>query len=260
MRALVGREYMINRSYRLTLPLDIFFGFLNLIIFFFISKTFHGGASAGLAGAPDYFAFASVGIALGLVIQTASVRIAHRMREEQLTGTLEALVAQPIRGSELSIGLAGFDVVFAMARATLYILVAWLFLGVDLSRASWLGFSLVLLCAGTAMAAIGIVLAAGVLVFKRAELAGLMVTLALSTLGGAAFPVRVLPDWLDPIVRVVPTRFAFDGVRHALFRGTGWSGDAGALLLISAVSLPVAFLVFNGALELAKRRGSLATY
>lgn len=258
--ALVQREYLINRSYRFALVLDVAFGFLNLVVFFYISRTFGGGSTQRLSGASNYFEFAAVGIALSLVIQTAVLRIGQRMREEQLTGTLEALAAQPISASELAIGLAGFDILFATARATLYLVIAGVFFSVDLSRADWLGFAAMLASIAVAMMSVGIVLAAGVLVLRRAELLGVVVTLALSTLGGAVFPVGVLPSWLDPITSIIPTRFAFEGVRRALFSGGGWGGDAGALLGLSALAFPLAFLAFAGALALAKRRGSLGTY
>ena len=148
-----------------------------------------------------------------------------------------------------------------MGRATLYIIIADFFLGADFSHASWLGFAVVLVVTGASMGAIGIVLAAAVLVLKRAELLSVLVMLAISTFGGAVFPVSVFPDWLENITRIIPARYAFDGVRAALFRGDGWAGDAALLASIAAVTLPVSLLAFSAALTFAKRRvSSLAIY
>ena len=85
-------------------------------------------------------------------------------------------------------------------------------------------------------------------------------TLVLGLVGGAFFPVSVLPGWLQPIAEVVPTRFAFDGARAALFVGDGWLGDTAALLVFSALASPAALYSFRGALLYAKNKGSLATY
>ena len=120
--ALVRRDYLVQRSYRLAFVLDLFYGIVNLLVFYFISQTFTDVATADLSGAPSYFAFASIGIAITIVLQAASGGLAHRIREEQLTGTLEALTAQPITVPELSFGLAAFQFGFGMIRAAFYLL------------------------------------------------------------------------------------------------------------------------------------------
>ena len=260
VHALVRRDYLVGRSYRLSLVLDPFFGVLNLLIYYFISQTFPQATTVDLGGAPSYFAFAAVGVALSLVVQEASFRIANRVREEQLTGTLEALVAQPITAFELSLGMAGFYLLFAMARAALYLTVAGVWLGVDFGEADWPGFAAMLVATAAAMLGIGVALAAIVLVVRRAELLAGIVTLLLALAGGAFFPVGVLPGWLQPLTAVVPSRFAFDGVRDALFSGEGWAGDAVSLMLFAVLALPLAVLAFKAALRHAKRRGTLAAY
>ncbi|MDX6401097.1 MAG: hypothetical protein QOF27_1703, partial [Gaiellaceae bacterium] len=62
LKAMVLRDVGVTRSYRLAFVLDVFFGVLNLAMFFFISRTFANVHGADLHGAPSYFAFASVGI------------------------------------------------------------------------------------------------------------------------------------------------------------------------------------------------------
>ncbi|HWL65379.1 MAG TPA: hypothetical protein VNP73_05330, partial [Actinomycetota bacterium] len=101
--------------------MDIFFTILNLTAFYFISETFGSVRSGVLDGAPNYFAFASVGMAMTLVIQTASVGMGTRVREEQLTGTLEYLITQPVTSTEIVLGLTGFTFAFATVRAAFYI-------------------------------------------------------------------------------------------------------------------------------------------
>ena len=144
------------------------------------------------------------------------------MREEQLTGALETLVAQPVTAAELALGLAGFHFAFAVVRAVAYLAMAGFALDADLSEADWLGFVVMMAATGIAMSAIGIAPAAAVVVFKRAELLSAVVLLALSLLGGAFFPVDVLPDWVQPLAEIMPTTFAFSGVRNALYTGDDW--------------------------------------
>lgn len=258
--AVVRRDYHVARSYRLPFVLDLFYGVINLVVFFFISRTFGDTAAADLDAAPDYFSFAAVGIALTIVLAAASTGLAARIREEQLTGTLEALVAQPLTTTEVALGLAGFPFLFAIVRAGFYILVAAAFMGLDISETDWIGFASVLLVAGVALSGLGVLFGALVLLVKRGEVLAGMVTTGMGLVSGAFFPVSVLPDWLEPLGAIMPTRFAFDGLRDAIFRGEGWGGDVLALTAFAALSLPLAILACREALRHARRTGSLGQY
>jgi ABC-2 type transport system permease protein len=258
--AIVRRDLVVTTSYRVPFVLDLLFGVLNLAIYFFISRTFQDFPSAQLHGAPSYFAFAAVGIAITMVIDAASTGLARRIREEQLTGTLEALLTQPITVSELSFGLAGFPFLFAMLRALFYLLVASVVLGVDFSQADWLGFVLVLVASGLAFAGLGVLSGAVMMVIKRGDVLVGIAVFGMGLASGAFFPVEVLPNWIQPIGEVVPTRFAFDGLRSAIFRGEGWRQDALILVLFGLVSLPLAVWTFEKALAYARRTGSVSQY
>jgi len=258
--ALVRRDYMVQRSYRLVFVLDVFYGIVNLLVFYFISLTFNDATTADLNGAPTYFAYASIGIAITIVLQAASGGLAHRIREEQLTGTLEALTTQPITVPELSFGLAAFQFGFGMIRAAFYLLLSGLFFGVSFANTDWVGFVTVLLASGAALAAIGVLLGALVLVMKRGEVVTGAVTFAMGLVSGAFFPVEVLPPWLQAIGSIVPTRFAYDGLRSAIFEGGGWGGDAVALVVFAVIGLPIGVWCFGRALDHSRRAGTISQY
>jgi ABC-2 type transport system permease protein len=257
--AVIRRDYMVARSYRLAFAFDLFFTILNLLVAYFVSKTFAGFESESLGGAPSYFDFAAVGLTLSAVVTATSTGLATRIREEQLTGTLEALIAQPVTPSELAFGFAGFPVSFATLRTAAYLLVAGTLLGLDVSKASWPGFIVILLLTATAFVGIGILAGALVLVVKRADVLTGAILFALSLISGAAFPVSVLPDWLEKIGRLSPMRPAFDGVRAALFGGN-WHGEAVYLAIFTAFGIPIAIFGFGKALAYGRRSGSLGQY
>jgi ABC-2 type transport system permease protein len=258
--ALIRRDFQIRRSYRVAFVLDLGLGFLNLLIYFFISRTFVDAQTEQLGGAPSYFAFALVGIALTSVIQAAATEVSTVLRQEQLTGTLEALVTQPISPAQLVLGLAALPSIYAMLRVALYLAIAALWLDVDFGQASWGGFLAVLTATAAAMVGIGILSCAVVLLVKRGEIIVGMVIFGMGLLGGAFFPVSVLPGWVEILGRVVPTRFAFDGARSAIFTGGDWSDDVAFLLLFAALVVPLSLLLFRQALAAARRTGSLGQY
>lgn len=247
-------------SYRFYLVFDLLFTVVNLLIYFFISRVFAGTRESFVGNAPDYFSYAAVGVALSLVLQATSTGLASRFREQQVAGTLEILVAQPVTPAEITIGLTGFPFLFATLRVTIYLLGAGLLLDMDLSNADWVGFVVMLVASGFALAGIGVTLVALVLVVKRAEIFVGMVSTALAMLGGAFFTIAVLPSWLQPVAEALPTRFAFEGTRAALFEGGNWEEPALVLVGFSLVALPLSVLAFTLALVFTKRHGTLATY
>jgi ABC-2 type transport system permease protein len=254
------RDYLIRTSYRLVLVLDLFIGVLDVVIYYFISQTFKSGTTASLGAAPSYFAFALVGIAVTAVVMATTSGIAVGIRDEQLTGTLEALVTQPVSAVEMAVGMCGMPFALATFRVALYLVLGGALLGVDFSHADWLGFVLVLLATGSAMSSIGILTAAAVMVVKRGQGLSALLIFGMGLVGGAFFPVAVLPEILQALGKVVPPRFAFEGLRHALYVGSGWEGDALVLIGFSAVTVPMAVWLFNRALLYGRRSGSLAQY
>ena len=258
--AIVRRDFLISASYRGTFVLDALFGMIGLLVYYYISQVLRPEPGEELGGAPSYFAFAAVGVTVTAVVQAASASLARRIREEQLTGTLEALVTQPLSSSEIAGGFAAFPFVFASARACVYLLAAAAWLGLDLGRTDWGGFLALILLTGLSLSSLGIALGALTLTFKKAEAFVSLLTLGLGLGGGAFFPVSALPPWAEPVAERLPTRWVFDGIREALFLGGGWGSEARALVLFSVIFLPLSLLAFSAALARARARGTLGEY
>jgi ABC-type multidrug transport system permease subunit len=254
--ALIRRDYRERRTFRFAVALDLVFGMLNLVVYFYISHVLRHTSVGQLHGAHSYFEFAAVGLAYVLVIQAATAGLARRVRDEEMTGTLEALCAQPLPSSVIAFGLAGFPYLFAMARASGYLVIANLTLGLGISHPNWLGAILTILISGFAVMAIGIVLAAIVVaVGTGAQIAGVAV-FALGFLGGAYFPVSVLPESLRRLSYLAPTRYALDALRGSLY-ARAWLGSLLILVGFTAVALPASLLAFRVALRVSARRGTL---
>jgi ABC-2 type transport system permease protein len=260
LRAFAARDLLIARSYRLSLLLDAIFLVSDLALYYFISRTFLHARQADLDGAPTYFAFALVRIVIAVVLNTTTTALALRIRTEQLTGTLEAVAAQPLSSGRLALGVSGIPFLASMLRAAVYLLIALVLLNLQLGAASWPGLLAVLVVTGLAMSGVGIVCAAVTVNVKRAEMVSGLLVFGMGLLGGAVFPRSVLPGALRTIGAVVPTRFAFDGLRAALYRGHGWAVDVAALGGVAIVLLPASVFAFSVAIRAAKRSGALAEY
>ena len=257
--AIARRDWLISRSYRLALAFDVFSAFFALAIYYFVSRTFANARPPGLGEAPTYFAFALAGVVLAMLIQSAALALGRRLREEQLTGTFEALIAQPLRDVELAIGLATFPFGFAAFRSTVYLLIAGLVLDAGFGNADWVGWVVIVATTTTFTLGFGLVIAAAVLVMKRAETVAGVVTALLAVGGGAYFPISAFPEWLQPIAELIPTRLAFEGGRAALFGGE-WADEAAGLAALTLVSIPVGVWLFARSLRAQRVRGTLTEY
>lgn len=258
--AMARRDFLLARSYRLPFIADVMWGVIDLVLYYFISEVVGKVPSADLGGAPSYFAFALVGILVALVIETATGEVSGRIRNEQLTGTLELLCAQPLRSGQLAAGYAAYPIAFAIVRVAVYFVIAGLLLNLDTGTADWAGVVVMLLLSAFAFLSLGILAAAATIVFKRGEAIVEVAIFAMTFVSGAFFPVSVLPEWAERIGRLMPTKFAFDGLRAALFTGEGWESSALVLLVMGIVGIPLATWVFGAALKHAKQKGTLAEY
>jgi ABC-2 type transport system permease protein len=259
-RALARRDFLTTRSYKLSFVLEVFFGVVELAVYFFISQIIGDVTSESLHGAPSYFAFAAVGVIMAALLSAATTSIALRLREEQLAGTMEVLAAQPVTSLELCVGIVSFPFAYSAVRAALYLLVAAFWMNLDVSQTSWAGVATMLAATALGLSPLGILSGALVVLYKRGSLLGGTLVYAMTIIGGAVFPISVLPDWLEWIGRLMPVRFAFDGVRAALFSGGGWGDDALALAAFGVVLAPLSLLAFAFALDRAKKTGSLSEY
>jgi ABC-2 type transport system permease protein len=133
-------------------------------------------------------------------------------------------------------------------------------LGLDVGQTNWPGLALMLVVTAIALMPIGIGLAALVIIFKRGEILAAITTFGLGLVSGALFPITELPGLLGSVGRGMPTRFALDGVRKALFTGAGYGSDASILMVFGVIGLPLTVFLMSRSLDRARRKGTLAQY
>jgi ABC-2 type transport system permease protein len=229
---------------------------------FFISKIVPQSGSFSYNGAPgSYFDFALVNVAF-LTFQTAALQsFDSAIRDDQMRGTLEATYVTPTSVSTivLSSGLWAFTI--TLLNVMLYLAIGTLF-GLHLQHLNVLAAAVLVLLTITATVPIGILSAAGVMVFKQGAPVQFIFNVAASLLAGVLFPITVLPLWLQYGSWLLPTTHALHGIRGAVHGATfgQLSPDMLWLALLSIVLLPFALWVFQCAVDRAKRDGTLAHY
>jgi ABC-2 type transport system permease protein len=254
--AFVRRDMAQGSALRVPVVLDLAFGLVNLLAFVFISRAVRGGGSTFAQRGMSYFDFAAVGIAFMLVVQAAVTQATMRIGEEQRSGTIEQVVSSPAPVAAIAFGLGAYQVLFAMVRTGVYLLLAGVLLGLNLGSTDWIGVLVVLVLGGVATAAIGVCLAALALAMTFGTSGSRLVMVGLAFFSGTYFPVDTLPGWARGVGWPLPTRFALDGLRSAV-AGSSWVGSAAALAVAVVVLVPLSVMVFSAALRFAALRGTL---
>jgi ABC-2 type transport system permease protein len=258
--AFLKRDFFIEVSYRLNFLLSIASIFFSALIFYFLGKMVNPAAVEG--SAPDYFSFVLVGMAFAMFLRTGLGSFAESMREEQMMGTLEAMLATPTSLSAIVLSSALWRFLLTSVSVFIYLLIGAAF-GISFAGANIPVALLLLALTVTAYSALGIISASFIIVFKRGDPVNWVVSTVSIFLGGVLYPVSILPGWLRFFSRLLPITYSLEGIRGSLLMAKGISevgSDVAALAVISAVLIPCSLILFTLAVNHARRLGTLVKY
>jgi len=262
--AFLKRDAAQQLSYRTALVLEIVSIFIIATMFFFLARVVDPAANPLFAahGGSGYFAFALTGIALSNYLSLSLYGFADQIRQGQVSGSLEALFLTPARAWEIVTWSSLWSFVYQSLKIGLYLAIGTLF-GLSLKNANWPGALLVLLLSILALAPLGILAAAFIVIWKKGDPISYFLTSLSTLLAGVYYPVEVLPHWLQQIAQALPLTHAVRGFRAALLEGTPLAALAPSLLALGlfAVALgPPSLFAFTRAVAWAKRNGALGQF
>lgn len=158
---------------------------------------------------------------------------------ERQKGTLRRLMVTPTRRSTFLLGTIIGNVLMALLQMALLIAFGVLALNLNWSH-SPLALALMMLSSALAAAALGTTL--GTFVKSEGQANGLSIMLGqvMALLGGCWYPIELFPRFVQDAVKVLPTRWAMQGMVNMVQRGQGLEG----VLLESAVLLGFAVVFF----------------
>jgi ABC-2 type transport system permease protein len=138
-----------------------------------------------------------------------------------------------------------------------------LLMGVDLSHMNVLATLLVLGFSILTFVAFGVLSAATILWLKKGDPLAWILGGMGTMLGGAYFPVAVLPSWLQKISFLIPITYSLDALRLTILKGYSLEKIAHPLLvlaLMSAILLPVSLAIFAAMVRKGRIEGTLMEY
>ena len=166
--AFLRRDFLTMLSYRVAFVGDLLAIAVQAVMFGFIAELVDPSALPVYNGvSTGYFEFVMIGVVIvtvsGLLLQKVSTAI----REEQLMGTLEALLVTPTSTTTVQAGSAAFDLFFIPIRMAVLLLVVAVTFGLGFAPSGIVPSLVLLMCFVPFVWGLGLVTAAVIVTFRR---------------------------------------------------------------------------------------------
>ena len=262
--AFLKRDLLIEVSYRFPFVFQVAWTLLSVASYAFMAR-FIGSATlpALEAYGGDYFAFVLIGVALHEYLTTALDAFSRSIRDAQLAGTLEALLATQTSLPTIILSSAAYPFLWRSFNIALYLALGVGLFDLRLASGNWAAAVLILILSIVVFSGLGILSASFTMTFKRASPLTLLFGGLSWLLGGVFYPVTVMPEWLQRISVLLPITYAIEGMRTSLLGAALWSDlwhSLGPLMLFASVIFPLSLASFYTATRHARMTGSLAQY
>lgn len=191
------------------------------------------------------------------VLFRAQLGVSLPFFEELYSRNLGHLFVSPLRPYELVLALLGISLIRTLIGVGVAALIA-----IPLYRYSIFELGLPLLSFFTNLLvmgwALGIVVVAIVLRFGLgAESLAWVAVFALAPISGIYYPIDILPHWLQPLAYALPSSHVFEGMRSVLLDGRFETVHLWAAIVLNAVYLALAGLLFLRVFRRTLEQGTL---
>lgn len=267
MWAFLRRDAKIAISYRLQFIFQVASVMSVSITFFFVSimlRKVEGGIEALEGYGGRYFGFVLIGLAFSSYLDAALRMLAQAIRQAQMTGTLEAMLATRTPVGAVVAGSALYTLAFSTFRMALFLGFGSLLLERQrLFWDAWPGALSVLALTVIATLALGIFAAGFIVWFKQGDpVTGAIAGLSW-LLSGILYPTEIFPRWVQGMADWLPMTHTLRAMRLALLTGAGPEAYVDSLRFLGvfgALGVPLALVWFRFAVGRARKAGSLAKY
>jgi ABC-2 type transport system permease protein len=264
LSAFIKRDFTILLSYKMALITTTVGTIFPLLSYFFISKMVPGNAQESLVQyGGDYFSFTLIGIAFTTYFTMAVQEFSATTRRDQMAGCLEALLSSQTDTKSIIFMSAIFKFIHNGLILVFMFVVAGLFLGFDFSNINIPSFAVTLVLSLIVFISLGVFSAAGTIIFKQGEPFGIIFGSLSSLLGGAVFPVAILPFGLKIFSYVIPITYSLEALRLSILQGYSIAMLSKQLIILFCIALlvfPLSLKFFEWAVEKGKREGTLMQY
>lgn len=262
--AFIRRDFRIESGYQAAFLMGLAESLMLLVILHFVGQLIPSKASSGLGKyGRGYFPFALVGVAFARYFDLMLRMFSESIRTAQVTGCLEAMLSSQT-GAVTVVTMSSFYSLLSGGLQLALILGGGVLLfGVNLQGMNVPATLLVLLFSIAIFVAFGVLSASAIVWLKKGDPITWVLGGMGSILGGAYFPIDVMPGWMQKISYVIPIRYSLDALRSTMLKGAGIVSVARpleTLLVMAVILLPASAWIFGATVRRGRREGTLAQY
>jgi ABC-2 type transport system permease protein len=262
--ALMRVGWLAALSYRLNMLFTILGLCATFVPLYFVSNALQEVAANSIRSeGGEYFGFLVFGMAMLTVVSSVVNVLPNVITATIGNGTLELILTTPARTPSVVLGLAAYDLTWAITRA-LILITAGVGFGMTTHFAGIPMALLALLLTVLAYLGLGLALAAMILAFRTIGPLATGITAASALLGGAYYSTTVIPSWIQQLAAIIPLTYGLRIMRRSWLQGDyHWATVGPDLVILTGlvlVSLLVGATLFRMALNYARREGTLGQY
>jgi ABC-2 type transport system permease protein len=262
--AFVKKDLLIMVSYRFEFLLQTVTSIFSIAVLYYIGKLVDEAQFPFLqAYGGSYFGFIVIGMAFSAYFGISINTFFGNIRDGQLTGTLEIILASPTRLFTFLFSSALWSFIYTTIRVSVYIFIGILAFDLEIGSVNIFAALVIFILSIFCFVGVGIIIASLVLVVKRGESAVKIMLGASSVLSGLLFPIDLLPPLLQKIAHFLPLTYTYRGLRLSILEGYSFAqlqGDMAVLFAFAVFFILISVIAFPYAVSSAKVRGSLAQY
>lgn len=251
-------------SYRAAFALRLLAVGLSLVSFSFFARFIDSGRSPLLASyGGDYLSFGLVGIILLNLQYTAVSAYPRAIRDAQVAGTLEAMLASPTPGWLILLCAPLYEFAASFLWTGVYLAAGALVFKVRFDHANLAALAVAATLCIAAFASLGFFAAAFTMLLRRSDPISFSLGGLSALVGGVLYPTAVLPSWLRSAGKALPITHALEMIRRAAFTGASVAELAPSLVgltLFCAISVPLGLVAFGWTVRRARHDGSLTHF
>jgi len=168
------------------------------------------------------------------------VGAASSLFEEKQEGTLKRLLCMPVKSSHILWSKFIYSIVLGVIQLMVLFGVAWLLFDLDIFSNFW---NLLIIMIASAMAAnsFGMIITSFATSMNQANGVATLLILIMSAIGGAWFPIALLPDWMQTLSKFTIVYWSVEGFLSVLWRNGGFEAIAVNVLILVCISIVLNF-------------------
>jgi ABC-2 type transport system permease protein len=234
-----------------------------LVFFYFLGQLISSSGSPALGRYGSYFPFAIVGLAFARYFDLTLRMFSESIRLAQVTGCLEAMLSSQTSCVTVVLMSSLYGLISGAVQLCIIFVAGVCLFRLDLSHMNVAATLLIFLLSITTFVAFGVLSAAAIVWLKKGDPITWIFGGFGSIVGGAYFPIDVMPAALRKVSLVIPIRYSLDALRLTMLKGYSLSMVAKPVLTLSAMALvllPASLSLFAGAIRKGRREGTLMEY